>query len=500
MQIGKTSSKKLGKRPRADKHKGKRTNQQALDRSGDGTLRQGGGKRARKSQPWKHKQATGKQEEDEDASSGDEAPGLATEAAAKTFVPGPQPKSRDEIVSKTLESKIRKRDEDAPDAAASGTVPHKALVEITDPRLMSRILYCNPVSLLTTVVPRAVRVKTSTSVGDARKDAEEEDDAPDTKATADVSANNDQVGSAQEDAGGSGGHGLVQLAEGGSCRNVMVLSWLTPTNNEGGFMCALHKRRFSAECLQARQHFALSIPVAGMEGLVLKVGDVTGKSVDKFKLIDGLEFVEMGSFVRGPPQQQASKKRAVEAPDAGSSNIFAALEGPESGDGDHATVSAREVQERALAGDEAGGVLSAHTCSLCRRPFRGALPPATPCTCLRIFFATARADFAQAGRDFGVRGAGRVPSRQDGGLGRWQAPHRFGADHEGVGPPGLLERQTFHANKGESSCLALLPGLLPLCAHQMRTSPERGGVSFAFLQLKERSKRFHEPSHSELTI
>ena len=33
--------------------------------------------------------------------------------------------------------------------------------------------------------------------------------------------------------GGGGEGGLVQLAEGGSCRNVMVLSWLTPTNNEG---------------------------------------------------------------------------------------------------------------------------------------------------------------------------------------------------------------------------------------------------------------------------
>jgi hypothetical protein len=34
-----------------------------------------------------------------------------------------------------------------------------------------------------------------------------------------------------------------------------------------------------------------------MEATVLKVGDVTGKSVDKFKLIDGLEFVPVRIIV-----------------------------------------------------------------------------------------------------------------------------------------------------------------------------------------------------------
>jgi len=33
-----------------------------------------------------------------------------------------------------------------------------------------------------------------------------------------------------------------------------------------------------------------------MEALVLKVGDVTGKISDKFKLIGGLNFVELGTF------------------------------------------------------------------------------------------------------------------------------------------------------------------------------------------------------------
>lgn len=42
----------------------------------------------------------------------------------------------------------------------------------------------------------------------------------------------------------------------------------------------------------------------GMEALVLKVGDVTGKISDKFKLIDGLKFVELGTFT-----EKTDKKR-----------------------------------------------------------------------------------------------------------------------------------------------------------------------------------------------
>lgn len=80
-------------------------NQQALDRSGDGTLRQGAGKRARKSQPWKRKQ-TKKAGESADELLQDAGPEHADEAAP-TLVQ----KSRDEIISKTLAEKIRKRDE-----------------------------------------------------------------------------------------------------------------------------------------------------------------------------------------------------------------------------------------------------------------------------------------------------------------------------------------------------------------------------------------------------
>jgi flavin reductase (DIM6/NTAB) family NADH-FMN oxidoreductase RutF len=64
-------------------------------------------------------------------------------------------------------------------------------------------------------------------------------------------------------------------------RNVMVLSWLTAINNKGGFLFSINKRRHSASLLlrnsSEHKQFSLSIPVQGMEELVLAVGSVSGR-------------------------------------------------------------------------------------------------------------------------------------------------------------------------------------------------------------------------------
>eukprot|EP00977_Amphora_coffeiformis_P009160 scaffold2092_cov144-Amphora_coffeaeformis.AAC.1 len=57
--------------------------------------------------------------------------------------------------------------------------------------------------------------------------------------------------------------------------NVMILSWLTATNNEGSFMFSLNKHRHTATVL--RDEFTLSVPVQGMEDLILGAGGVSGK-------------------------------------------------------------------------------------------------------------------------------------------------------------------------------------------------------------------------------
>mmetsp|Transcript_16485 Transcript_16485/g.26446 ORF Transcript_16485/g.26446 Transcript_16485/m.26446 type:complete len:433 (+) Transcript_16485:3-1301(+) len=354
------------KRPRADKHKGKKHNQRALDRSGDGTLKQGDGKRARKSQPWK-KGTNAKVDTEsilgDDATAAEPTDLFSSLATAPTAHPPPS-KSKEEQISEALAGKIRKRDEETEDLK-SGVVPNKDLVEITDARLQSRILYCNPVCLLTTVVPRSVREKASAvgkdkevvdvsaSMDGLTEEVKQEEKEPLKGKKASpagkkgVSPKGKKGEEVKEELATTGNDkGLIQLAEGGSSRNVMVLSWLTPTNNEGAFICALHKRRFSADCLAARGHFALNIPVQGMEALVLKVGDVTGKISDKFKLIDGLKFVELGTFTEktDKKRRQSGEANAKKAKSSAAANSFAALE----------EESAGALQERALAGDEAG--------------------------------------------------------------------------------------------------------------------------------------------------
>jgi len=96
----------------------------------------------------------------------------------------------------------------------------------------------------------------------------------------------------------------------------MVLSWLTATNNGGRFMFSIHKSRYSASLLapptvddkdRIRSHarkdttissqkescnytnnfqvgieFTLSVPIKGMEQMVLDVGSISGRHGSKF--------------------------------------------------------------------------------------------------------------------------------------------------------------------------------------------------------------------------
>lgn len=63
----------------------------------------------------------------------------------------------------------------------------------------------------------------------------------------------------------------------------MILSWLTATNNEGSFMCSINRRRYTASTLLSGvSEFVLSVPVRGMEKLVLDVGHVSGRWGSKF--------------------------------------------------------------------------------------------------------------------------------------------------------------------------------------------------------------------------
>lgn len=79
-------------------------------------------------------------------------------------------------------------------------------------------------------------------------------------------------------------------------RNVMVLSWLTATNNSGRFLFSINKSRYSTELLAPQRsgdidscahktgvEFSLSVPVKGMEELVKDVGSISGRCCCKFQ-------------------------------------------------------------------------------------------------------------------------------------------------------------------------------------------------------------------------
>lgn len=63
--------------------------------------------------------------------------------------------------------------------------------------------------------------------------------------------------------------------------NVMVISWLTATNNSGNFIMSINRHRYSATLLlqKRKEFFTLCVPIAGMEELVLDVGSISGRTI-----------------------------------------------------------------------------------------------------------------------------------------------------------------------------------------------------------------------------
>ena len=69
--------------------------------------------------------------------------------------------------------------------------------------------------------------------------------------------------------------------------NAMTISWLTPINNHGLFVCSMNSRRYTASLLAETKagfdaennhasKFVLSVPTKRLEDLVLKIGSCSG--------------------------------------------------------------------------------------------------------------------------------------------------------------------------------------------------------------------------------
>lgn len=104
-----------------------------------------------------------------------------------------------------------------------------------------------------------------------------------------------------------------------TAKNAMVLSWLTPTNNEGRFMFSINRRRHTASLLvPGGSSFVLSVPVKGMEQLILDVGGASGRwgckfPADRGKGEEGQQAEESEGGGGNAPTSNRQKKRARQA-------------------------------------------------------------------------------------------------------------------------------------------------------------------------------------------
>nr|KAJ3419837.1 hypothetical protein HK105_006433 [Polyrhizophydium stewartii] len=111
-------------------------------------------------------------------------------------------------------------------------------------------------------------------------------------------------------------------------RNIMTISWLTPLNNHasrllplslGLFICSMNSGRYSRTLVQANRRFILSVITDGMQDLTVQIGSCTGGSladgIDKFEHL-GIQVCRPGgaeshghSGAAVPSAEQGSRRR-----------------------------------------------------------------------------------------------------------------------------------------------------------------------------------------------
>ncbi|KAF0719563.1 hypothetical protein AaE_010445 [Aphanomyces astaci] len=118
---------------------------------------------------------------------------------------------------------------------------------------------------------------------------------------------------------------LLSVADPSSnTRNVMTVTWLTPINNHGKFICSINCNRHTATFInEVGRHFVLNIPTAQQQALVLAIGGCSGATTDKFSSLN----IETCDFACPRPLKRKlhgmSKKdlAAVDIPDSAASCV-----------------------------------------------------------------------------------------------------------------------------------------------------------------------------------
>jgi len=62
-------------------------------------------------------------------------------------------------------------------------------------------------------------------------------------------------------------------------RNIMTISWVTPLSNRAAFLASMNTRRYSTTLLQRTRRFVLSIPTKDDIPMVLAIGRCTGAKI-----------------------------------------------------------------------------------------------------------------------------------------------------------------------------------------------------------------------------
>ena len=72
-------------------------------------------------------------------------------------------------------------------------------------------------------------------------------------------------------------------------RNVMAVTWLMPVDNQANILLSLNANRFTAEKIAAMpigSPFVLNVPSSVQQELVLKIGQCSGRDIDKFSFLN----------------------------------------------------------------------------------------------------------------------------------------------------------------------------------------------------------------------
>ncbi|KAG7394038.1 hypothetical protein PHYBOEH_005896 [Phytophthora boehmeriae] len=100
----------------------------------------------------------------------------------------------------------------------------------------------------------------------------------------------------------------------GSARSVMTITWLTAINNQGGFVCSVNASRHTAKFMHSKAIFVLNVPVRGMEELILAIGSSSGADVDKFSQLQVATCAPGGGDLTKSSEEQDSTLTSESTP------------------------------------------------------------------------------------------------------------------------------------------------------------------------------------------